>query len=90
MFVTQRVEALAYDGTNGQFIASEWLANVTLVSDNGQLLVLEVPGWPSPSQIEVPLAYLVLRGGRKTFMQPIPAEDFAENWVQLPDPPPAP
>jgi len=39
-FVVDRLEAVQYDGTNGQFIASEFLSNTTLDSDDGQLLRL--------------------------------------------------
>ncbi|MER6956002.1 hypothetical protein [Streptomyces sp. NPDC000618] len=40
MFITDRLEAIQYDGANGQFIATTFLSNTTLDSDDGQLLRL--------------------------------------------------
>ncbi|MFF5759684.1 hypothetical protein [Streptomyces longwoodensis] len=40
MYVTDRFEAVQYDGTNGAYIAGEFLTNTTLDSDDGELLSL--------------------------------------------------
>jgi hypothetical protein len=40
LFITDRLEAIQYDGTNGQYIASEFLSNTVVVSDDGQILRL--------------------------------------------------
>ncbi|MFF3398237.1 hypothetical protein ACFYW6_06960 [Streptomyces sp. NPDC002659] len=90
MFVTRRVEAETYDGTNGAFLANEWLAEVMLVSDDGDTLVIEAPGWPEPTRYSIPKGHILLRDGRQTFQQPVSPEDFPKDWVHLPDPPPAP
>lgn len=82
--VTVKYEALQYDGTNGADIASQWLADTTLVSDNGQELVIQVAGWP-PTTYTVPLGYYVLRYYGKTFFQPVSPADFAQNWVEIPE-----
>jgi hypothetical protein len=57
VFITSRLEAVQYDGTNGQSIASEFLSGTTLLSDDGQLLRL-VDGTNDP---EIPLGYWVIR-----------------------------
>jgi hypothetical protein len=55
--VIERLEAVQYDGTNGDYIASTWLSNTTLDSDDGQLLQL-VDGMQDP---RIPLGSWVLR-----------------------------
>lgn len=82
-FVTAKYEAIVYDGTNGQYIATQWLDSATLVTDDGQTLVLEIAGWP-PSQFQIPLGHYVLRYYGKSFYQPVSPEDYAQNWVEIP------
>jgi hypothetical protein len=38
--VIVRLEAVQYDGTNGEFLASEFLSNTAVASDDGQELRL--------------------------------------------------
>jgi hypothetical protein len=57
VFITDRLEAVQYDGTNGEFIADEFLSGTTLLSDDGQLLRL-ADGTNDP---EVPLGNWVIR-----------------------------
>ncbi|MFD3640952.1 hypothetical protein [Streptomyces griseus] len=90
VYVTERWEALAYDGTNGQVIANEFLGDVSLISDDGQTLVLEVPIWPSTEPRDVPLGYVVMRGGDGALRQIVPPDVYARDWYVLPDPAPAP
>lgn len=46
-FVIPRLEAVQYDGTNGESIASEFLTGMTVGSDDGQVLQL-VDGMNDP------------------------------------------
>jgi len=55
--ITSRLEAVQYDGTNGAFIASEFLSSTTVGSDDGQLLAL-VDGTNDP---QVRLGWWVIR-----------------------------
>ncbi|WP_425244859.1 hypothetical protein [Streptomyces sp. NEAU-NA10] len=55
--VIERLEAVQYDGTNGDYIASTFLSNTTLDSDDGQLLQL-VDGMQDP---RIPLGSWVIR-----------------------------
>lgn len=55
--VVERLEAVQYDGTNGQYLATEFLSATTLGSDDGQLLQL-VDGMQDPL---IPLGSWVLR-----------------------------
>ncbi len=81
--ITQRQESIQYDGTNGTEIANTWLADATLVSDDGQTLRLKIAGWP-PIQYEIPLGYYVLRYYGKTFYQSVSPADYTQNWVEIP------
>ncbi|MFG3510257.1 hypothetical protein ACGF5F_32695 [Streptomyces sp. NPDC047821] len=82
-YIVPREEAVIYDGTNGAYIANEWLGDATLVSDSGQVLRLKIDGWP-PIQYDVPLGYYVLRYYGRTFHQAISAQDYTQNWLELP------
>lgn len=88
MFVAQKVEALAYDGTNGQYIADEWLDDVAVSSDDGETLVLEIPVWPGHDLKAVPKGHVLLRSYGKVLTQVLSGPDFAQNWYLLPDPTP--
>lgn len=55
--VIERLDAVQYDGTNGEFIASEFLSNTTLGSDDGQLLQM-VDGMQDP---QIPVGHWVIR-----------------------------
>lgn len=82
-FITQKFESMQYDGTNGAGIA-EWLVDASFVSDDGETLTLEVPGWPNPDQRQVPKGYYVLCSGGRTFSQAIPAESYLRDWTEIP------
>lgn len=82
-FVTLRQEALAYNGTNGAFIANDWLGDATLVSDDGQMLRLKIAGWP-PIQYDIPVGYYVMRYYGETFYQSVSPADYEQNWIELP------
>jgi hypothetical protein len=57
MFITDRLEAIQYDGTNGEFIGSDFLSGMRLLTDDGQLLRL-VDGTNDP---EISLGNWVIR-----------------------------
>ncbi|OKK06411.1 hypothetical protein AMK26_10315 [Streptomyces sp. CB03234] len=86
MLVTQKHEALVYDGTNGAHIAGEWLDDTTLLDDDGQVLRIEVAGWPA-QQHEIPAGSYVIRYYGKTFREALPPDEFAERWAEVPEPP---
>ncbi len=81
-FITLRQEALQYDGTNGLEIASTWLSDATLVSDNGQILKLKIAGYP-PITYEIPKDYYVIRYYGKTYYQAINPDEYAQNWIEI-------
>lgn len=86
-FIAPRIEAMEYDGTNGEFIASEWLGDTKFISDDGETLVMAVPVWPTPEPREFPKGYVVFRTSGSDFNMAIPSEDYAKGYVTLPDPP---
>ncbi|MFE3495252.1 hypothetical protein ACFXOS_19635 [Streptomyces sp. NPDC059175] len=86
---TLRHEAIQYDGANGQHIATEFLGDVELLSDDGQTLTIGIPVWPGTQPLDIPKDYYVLRYYGRTFYQAIPPGDFEQNWVEIPDPPAA-
>lgn len=55
--ITSRLEAVQYDGSNGQYIATQFLSNTTLDSDDGQVLQL-VDGTNDP---RIRLGWWVIR-----------------------------
>ncbi|MGW0942895.1 hypothetical protein ACWD4O_10135 [Streptomyces sp. NPDC002623] len=84
MFITDRLETIQYDGTNGQFIATEFLDNTTVLSDDGQLLRL-VDGNNDP---QVYLGDWVIRralgGGQYMYLGTYPTADLEARYAPLP------
>jgi hypothetical protein len=83
MLVTQKHEAVIYDGTNGEFIASQWLEDTTLLADDGQVLRIEVAGWPA-QQHDIPVGAYVIRYYGRVFREALPPEEFAKRWAEVP------
>ncbi|MFI1030723.1 hypothetical protein [Streptomyces sp. NPDC020951] len=83
-FVTSRLEAVQYDGANGQFIANEFLSNTTIESDDGQLLRL-VDGTNDP---QVHLGWWVIRQaisvGLYQYLGTYVDADFQARYAVLP------
>ncbi|NNJ04141.1 hypothetical protein HHX38_08335 [Streptomyces sp. PKU-MA01144] len=86
--VMPRVESTVYDGTNGQVLASEWLEDATLVSDDGETLVIDTSGWPDPVRREIPRGSFVLRHYGRIFKEALEPEEYAKRWAEVPDPAP--
>lgn len=86
-FVTPKFEAIEYDGTNGQHIANEWLSNATLVSDDGETLTIEVPGWPSNEQRSIAKGFYVMAYGGRVYYQAIEAATYLQDWTEIPQSP---
>ncbi|MFH8805470.1 hypothetical protein ACH4F6_39015 [Streptomyces sp. NPDC017936] len=84
MFITDRLEAIQYDGTNGEHIATEFLSNTTVASDDGQILRL-VDGTNDP---EIALDNWVIRralgGGLYMYLGTYPDADFKARYAPLP------
>jgi hypothetical protein len=84
MFITDRLEAIQYDGTNGEFLAGEFLDNTTILSDDGQVLRL-VDGTNDPV---VPLGDWVIRralgGGQYMYLGTYPTVDLEARYAPLP------
>ncbi|MHC3391288.1 hypothetical protein ACLQ2E_17810 [Streptomyces lavendulocolor] len=83
---TLRHEAIQYDGSNGTEVATEFLGDVQLLGDDGQTLTIGIPVWPSHQPLDIPKGHYVLRYYGRTFYQAIPAADFEQNWVEVPQP----
>ncbi|HEY9353692.1 MAG TPA: hypothetical protein VIP28_10590 [Nocardioides sp.] len=80
--VTPKYESLQYDGTNGPQIVGEWLASVTLVSDDGQTLVFQDR---ESSTYTMQVGDWVIRTpADRWFPRVVTAADYALSWVELP------
>ncbi|MGW0943651.1 hypothetical protein ACWD4O_14045 [Streptomyces sp. NPDC002623] len=83
-FVVERLEAVQYDGTNGTFIANEFLSNTTIESDDGQLLSL-VDGTNDP---QIRLNHWVIRqalgGGQFQYRGTYNTADYQAKYAPLP------
>ncbi|MFJ4617432.1 hypothetical protein [Streptomyces sp. NPDC088812] len=83
-FAVPRLEAVQYDGTNGQFLADDFLSGTTLLSDDGQLLRL-VDGTNDP---EIPLGYWLIRQaisvGLFQYIGVYSDADFQARYAPLP------
>jgi hypothetical protein len=84
VFITDRLEAVQYDGTNGQTIASEFLSATTVISDDGQLLRLS-DGSNDP---DIPLGNWVIRRSISVdlfqYLGNYPDADFQARYAPLP------
>ncbi|HEY6114783.1 MAG TPA: hypothetical protein VI172_02390 [Candidatus Dormibacteraeota bacterium] len=83
-FVIERLESVQYDGTNGPYIATQFLSRTTLGSDDGQLLQL-VDGMQDP---QVHRGYWVVRRtigvGRFEFVGAFSDADYQAMYTVLP------
>ena len=84
MFITDRLEAIQYDGTNGESIAREFLSGTIVVSDDGQLLRLS-DGSNDP---EISVGNWVIRRaisvGLFQYLGTYPDADFQARYAPLP------
>ncbi|MDG9705537.1 hypothetical protein [Streptomyces sp. DH37] len=79
--VVHRVESIQYDGTNGTFIATEWLTGVTLGSDDGQTLALRDA---DDNPISVEAGGWVIRAGTNHGMLSVHTdEQYQRQWVEV-------
>lgn len=79
--VMRRCESIQYDGTNGRSIAEDWLANVSLHSDDGQTLVLH--GLES-EPYTVPRGSWVIRSTPGRALMSIHSQaDYQVAWAEI-------
>ncbi|MEU5769791.1 hypothetical protein ABZ782_28140 [Streptomyces asoensis] len=81
--VIPKMDAVQYDGTNGRFIAEEFLSGTTLGSDDGQLLQL-IDGQQDP---QIYLGDWVIRrtapGGRFLYAGGFTDADYRAMYTVL-------
>lgn len=84
MQVIQRLDAVQYDGTNGTYIATEFLTNTRVGSDDGQTLQL----FDDANDPQIPLGGWVVRStvgvGRYQYIGAYPNEAFQAIYTVLP------
>lgn len=88
-YIVERRIAIQYDGTNGAYICGEWSGGgLTLLSDDGQHLVVQAAG-QQEYIATVPVGNWVV-AQPPSIVQSIPPDQYAINWLELPDPGPRP
>lgn len=81
MLITQRLEAMRYDGTNGAEVVAWLNGSADLLTDDGETLTLAYCG----SEYPVPAGgYAIAGGTNHNFHAGIGPDDFAAAWVELP------
>jgi hypothetical protein len=82
-FVTERRQSVQYDGTNGPHICGEWSnSGLSLVSDDGQTLVLEATEQPE-YQTTAHAGDWIIATPPYWVTANTPGQ-YARNWLELP------
>lgn len=81
--VTAKYEAILYDGTNSTLLATDWLVDARLISENISEMVIEIGGF-TPVRYTIPRGHYLIRYSDKNFYQSVSPADYAQHWYILP------
>ncbi|MFM9604244.1 hypothetical protein [Streptomyces turgidiscabies] len=81
-FVTQRMDSIQYDGTNGAYIAGTWSTGIRFVSDTGTVLTYtDQDGYERTANLD---DWLIITGVGDGYPTVLPPEPYRAHFVEIP------